>query len=170
MSTLPKQRPPLRTEPLQPTVEREGHGAVELVDRFTDPDGRGVRLWRALYTLELMERNGTITRQQLLAGEAFHQHFRVAALDGLKAAALDRLPGNGDADRSPGNDRARRRIAEAIRMLGGQGRLPASCAWHVLGLEWSLREWAEKCLSGRHVVAVGVLVAVLAILEREFCG
>ena len=85
--------------------------------------------------------------------------------------ALDRVPGLGacrnDQDVA-GNERARRQVARAIRALGGAGSVAASCAWHVLGLEWSLREWSQKALRGKVDQAAGVLVAALAILDPHF--
>jgi hypothetical protein len=69
----------------------------------------------------------------------------------------------------PGNERARRDIAELVDALGGHGSILASCAWHVLGLEWSVRKWALTVRRGA-LVACGILVAVLAFLEQHFAS
>jgi hypothetical protein len=114
----------------------------------------------ALSTLVVMERNGTITPKQRYAGELFHDQFRRAGLDALKAAPLVRLVGCGAAGWQdvPGCERARRAVGAAIKALGGSP-IVVSCAWHVLGLEWSLRAWAAHGARGNVHLAAGVLVA-----------
>jgi hypothetical protein len=116
----------------------------------------------ALSTLAGLERRGTITGRQRAAGDAFHNCFRRAGLDALRAAPLVRLGGPGGGWRDvPGCERARRTVADAIRALGGGGTLAASCAWHVLGLEWSVRAWAALATRANSHVATGVLIATV---------
>ena len=128
--------------------------------------------YMALCTLKVMERNGTITRDQAIAGEQFRDCFRRAGLDGLHAAALERIPSAAMWWREGGgNERARREVAEAIRSLGGEISPTASCAWHVLGLEWSLREWCDKqrfIRISKPIVASGILIGALDVLTRQF--
>jgi hypothetical protein len=121
----------------------------------------------ALSALAIMERHNTITPQMRGIGETFHTQFRLASLDGLKAASVDRIPMNFSVAswRAGGNERARRRVADAIKLLGGDATVPASCAWHVLGLEWSLREWAAIWLRGNKDHASGAVITTLSLLE-----
>ena len=64
------------------------------------------------------------------------------------------------------------KIAEAIDALGGYDSAAGCCAWHVLGCESSVREWAmRQGWGGRPVPppqAQGVLVATLGVLAAHF--
>jgi len=144
--------------------------AAEFGDQTPDIEGAiGYPLF-ALSTLELMERKGTITSPQRDAGEEFHRLFRLASLDGIRAAAMDRVShAAAYANTSlSGNERARKRIARSIMALGGDGSILTSCAWHVLGLEWSLRQWSVRATGANVDRAAGVLVGSLAVLESHF--
>jgi len=169
LGVFPRAAPLLPPAPeVRPSAERRQHGRIERVRRqIADSQGLIGDPWVALSTLAQMERAGTITPRQRRAGDAFHDCFRRAGLDSLKAAPLVRV-GAGAADWHNGNEAARRRIAAAIRCLGGDATILASCAWHVLGLEWSLREWAAKSLGGKVDRASGVVIATLALLEPHF--
>jgi hypothetical protein len=152
---------------------RLAHGPILAVaDQIMDINGDIGAPFMALCTLKVMERNGTITRDQAIAGEQFRDCFRRAGLDALHAAALVRLPGPASWWREGGgNERARRDVAEAIRSLGGEISPTASCAWHVLGLEWSLREWVDKqrfIRISKPIVASGILIGALDVLTRQF--
>lgn len=165
--------PDLRPEAadIAPTAERRRHDRIERAAQQMADARRLIGLpYIALSTLAVMQRAGTITPRQRDAGEEFHRLFRLAALDGLKAAALDRIPAVGgcNAYGAASNERARRMIGEAIRALGGEGTLRASCAWHVLGLEWSLRQWSEKALRGNVDRAAGAVIVTLEILQPVF--
>ncbi len=150
---------------------RLGQGEVmALKQQITDSRGMiGVPLI-ALSTLATMERKGTINRQQRMVGDAFHAVFRMAGLDELRAADMARIaaPGAGCRVEHGGGEHARRRIAGAMTLLGGQRSVAASCAWHVLGLEWSLREWAAQATACNVDRATGVLIAVLGSLDPHF--
>jgi hypothetical protein len=55
----------------------------------------------------------------------------------------------------------------ALRVLGGANSMLGSCAYHVLGRDLSLREWAiYRCTNRRQPVnfASGVLVGTLNLL------
>ncbi len=69
------------------------HGEVlGLPETVVDAEGGiGSPLVRML-TLARMERSGSITSGQRAAGDRFHDLFRRAALDGLKAADTSRVP------------------------------------------------------------------------------
>src|SRR6266478_7207314 len=75
-----------------PTPERRSRGIVELVERpIADECGRPSRPYRAVDTLAVMERRGSITAGMRQAGEDFRARFAVAQLDPLRALDLSRL-------------------------------------------------------------------------------
>ena len=67
---------------------------------------------------------------------------------------------------------ARRRVHQSLEALGGLSSPAGSCAWHVVGLQRSLREWAiRQGWGGRPVrqeQAQGILVAALGMLAAHF--
>lgn len=134
-----------------------------------DSDGNIGAPYLALSTLALLERHGTITREQRTAGDEFHRVFQLAQLDALKAADMARVPVcGGNPEGLNGNERARKKIRDAIIMLGGSASIRTSCAWHILGEEQSLRQWATERFAGKKQEAVGVLVVVLEALTPHF--
>jgi hypothetical protein len=159
--------------------ERLRHGPVELVPTvIADSDGRPARPYRAVDTLMLMERRGSITAAMRQAGEDFRQRFAVAQLDPLRALDLSRLslgdkPSHRD-DHAPGLriEAARGAVWRAIGAVGGIASPAGSCLWHVVGWERSLKEWAqEQGWAGRRVsqeAASGILIATLGALETHF--
>jgi hypothetical protein len=102
----------------------------------------------------------------------FRTLFRSAALDGLRATSLLRLPGGGGDPMTERQATARQRVAAALDALGGHDSAAGSCAWHVVGLEMSVREWAmRQGWGGRPVAppqAQGMLVATLSVLAGHF--
>ena len=67
---------------------------------------------------------------------------------------------------------ARRRVGDAITLLGGHGSLPSSAAWFVLGVGLSVKEWARRVRFGQgralgEEVARGIVIAALAVLASE---
>jgi len=161
-----------------PTAERLKQGAVERISRpIADANGRPARPYRAVDTLALMERRGTITAAMRQAGEDFRARFATAQLDPLRAIDLSRLrlgersPGPGNDDKGLRVEAARRAVWQAIQMVGGVGSPAGSCLWHVLGWERSLKEWAlEQGWNGRRVSqesASGILIAALGALEGQ---
>jgi hypothetical protein len=162
------------------SLERLRHGPVELVPALiADSAGRPARPYRALDTLTIMERRGSITAGMRQAGEDFRQRFAVAQLDPLRALDISRLalgdkPGHRGDERVLGQraEAARAAIWRAIRAVGGIASPAGSCLWHVVGWERSLKEWAhEQGWAGRRVspeAASGILVAALGALETHF--
>jgi hypothetical protein len=160
------------------SVERLRHGPVELVPALiADAAGRPARPYRAVDTLTMMERRGSITAGMRQAGEDFRRRFAVAQLDPLRALDLSRLslggkPARRD-DHAPGQraEAARVAIWRAIRAVGGIASPAGSCLWHVVGWERSLKEWAlEQGWAGRRVsqeAASGILIAALGALETH---
>jgi hypothetical protein len=162
-----------------PTPERRQHGAVERLARAVgDAAGHPSRPYRAVDTLAIMQRRGSITAPMRQAGEDFRARFAMAQLDPLRALDLSHLRLG---DRSPRPDSegpglrieaARTAVWRAIQAVGGIASPAGSCLWHVLGWERSLKEWAlEQGWSGRRVSqesASGILIAALGALESHF--
>jgi hypothetical protein len=157
----------------KPSKWRLQHGDFSEPIRGTDPEtGSPVRHRRAVDTLGQMLANGTITPQMHEAGCIFRTLFRSAALDGIATSQLVRLSGATADGMTSRQIDARRRVAEALDALGGHGSPAGSCVWAVVGLEFSVREWAmRQGWSGRPVhgpVAQGILVAALGTLAMHF--
>jgi hypothetical protein len=160
-------------------MRRRAKKALELPNReleetrITDPeDGKPANRHRVTDTLGRMLTNGTITPEMFDAGQAFQENFILANLDGLRALPLVRQLGTGGpADFTDRQLIARRRALKSIETLGGIGSQAASVMWHVVGLQESLRQWAQRCgWGGRAIrpdVAAGILAASLDILARE---
>jgi hypothetical protein len=143
-----------------------------------DTSGHPSRPYRAVDTLLIMQRRGSITAGMRQAGEDFRARFALAALDPLRAVDLSHLR-LGERSLRPDNDgpalrieAARGQVWRAIQAVGGIASPGGSCLWHVLGWERSLKEWAiEQGWSGRRVSqesASGILVAALGALEAHF--
>lgn len=166
---------------VSPTPERQSHGMIERLERpIGDEAGRPARPYRAVDTLAIMERRGTITAGMRQAGEDFRVRFATAQLDPLSAfdisrPRIDRSSGFRSGE-DPGSriEKAREAVWRAILAVGGPHSAGGSCLWHVLGWERSLKEWAlEQGWSGRRVsqeAASGVLIATLGALEGHFAG
>ncbi len=159
-------------------AERLQHGLVEVVPAvIADAAGRPARPYRAVDTLMMMERRGSITAGMRQAGEDFRRRFALAQLDPLRALDLSRLSlGDKPAprgDHAPGlrAEMARTSVWRAILAVGGIASPAGSCLWHVVGWERSLKEWAqEQGWAGRRVsqeAASGILIAALGALEAH---
>jgi len=157
----------------KPSKWRLQHGGFSEPAREADPEtGSPVQHRRAVDTLGLMLANGSITPEMHEAGCIFRTLFRSAAIDSMSTSQLIRLPGS-TADRLSNRQiDARRRVAEALDALGGHDSPAGSCAWFVIGLECSVREWAQRRgWGGRPVsqpIAGGILVAALGTLAMHF--
>ena len=168
-----------RSDDARPTQERLQHGAIERLARAVpDAAGHPSRPYRAVDTLAVMERRGSITAGMRQAGEDFRVRFQIAQLDPLRALDLSHLRLG---ERGPRPDRegagqrieaSRNAVWRAIQAVGGIASPAGSCVWHVLGWERSVKEWAlEQGWSGRRVsqeAASGILVAALGALETHF--
>jgi hypothetical protein len=96
-----------------------------------------------------MAAHGTIDAAQQKAGERFRSDFRYACLDSLRAVDARRIPLPLNTANVPlasvhGNDNARDRVFKALDALGGPHSPMASAAWHILGLEWPIKRWAQS--------------------------
>ena len=148
-----------------------GRGLEEV--REVDPDGRIVYHHRTVDTLGKMLGAGTIDQVMHDAGRDFQAAFILAQLDPLRALSVLRVPGAGrEPDLNERQLRARRRVKDALQALGGHGSPTGSWAWHVLGCQRSIREWAmRQGWRGRplHVQqAQGIALAALDLLARHF--
>jgi len=157
----------------KPSKWRLQHGGVSDPIRDADPEtGTPVQHRRAVDTLGMMLANGTITQQMHDAAGYFRALFRSAALDGMSKSVLVRLPGQTADTLSDHHMDARRKIGVALDALGGHDSAAGSCAWHVVGLECSVREWAmRQGWGGRTVPATqaqGMLVAALSVLAAHY--
>ena len=161
------------------SAERLQHGLIEPVPTvIADAHGRPARPYRALDTLIIMERRGSITAGMRQVGEDFRRRFAQAHFDPLRALDIARLSlGDKPAPRGdhvPGRrvEAARDTVWRAIRAVGGIASPAGSCLWHVVGWEQSLKEWAQQQgWAGRRVspeVASGILTAALGALETHF--
>jgi hypothetical protein len=169
----PKRAATQREDLSKPSKWRLQHGGFSAPTRDADPEtGSPVEHRRAVDTLGIMLANGTITPQMHEAGSIFRTLFRSAALDGIATSQLIRLAGATNDDMPNRQIDARRRIANAIDALGGHDSPAGSCVWFVVGLEFSVREWAQRQgWSGRPVhgpVAQGILVGALGTLAMHF--
>ncbi len=162
-----------------PTPERRQHGLVERLERtISDAEGHPSRPYRAVDTLAIMQRRGSITAGMRQAGEDFRARFALAQLDPLRALDLSQMRLGARSVRPDGDgpglriEAARGQVWRTIQAVGGIASPAGSCLWHVLGWERSLKEWAlEQGWSGRRVSqesASGILVAALGALEAHF--
>jgi hypothetical protein len=153
--------------------ERKQHGAINRAGRqMADAQGGIGQPWIARDLLASMEARGAITSPLRLAGEEFHRHFQRAAMSPIRAADVSRIPRLGAAPDHVGNMGARKCVSDALDALGGLGSPAGSCAWHILGCEMSVNEWARReGWSGRAIhpnVASGILIGALGILAKHF--
>ena len=162
-----------------PTPERRQHGAIERLERaIGDAAGHPSRPYRAVDTLAIMQRRGSITAGMRQAGDDFRARFATAQLDPLRALDLSHLrlgerslrpQGEGPALRI---EAARAAVWRAVQAVGGIASPAGSCLWHVLGWERSIKEWAlQQGWSGRRVsqeAASGILIAALGAFEAHF--
>jgi hypothetical protein len=162
-----------------PTPERLQHDPVERTDRvIADAQGNTSRPYRALDTLAIMERRGSITAGMRQAGEDFRARFTRAQLDPLRALDLSQIRLGGGRSTNDGEgpglriEAARDAVWRAIQVVGGITSPAGSCVWHVVGWECPLKAWAlEQGWNGRRVsqeTASGILVAALGALEGHF--
>lgn len=159
-----------------PTPERARHGVVErLGHAIADEDGRPARPYRSVDSITLMLRRGTISSGMHQAAEDFRALFHRASLDPLRAPDLARVPSGvraGGLSLSFGQVDARTKVWTALEVLGGIASPAGSCVWHVVGSEWSVKDWAlRQGWGGRPLsqeAAAGILVGALGVLQAHF--
>jgi hypothetical protein len=150
-----RRRHPGSPDIIAPAPERLQHGKVERLDKpIADDLGAIARPYRAVDTLAIMERRGTITAGMRQAGETFRVKFTAAHLEPLRAANLYRTARSNYGGDALGLkiENAREYIWRAICAVGGVASAGGACLWHVVGLEQSLKEWAlTQGWSGRRM-------------------
>jgi hypothetical protein len=162
-----------RADLSQPSKWRLQHGSFSPLSYDTDPDtGLVVTHRRAVDTLGLMLAHGSITQEMHDAGQRFRSLFRRAAFDTMATSQLLRVsPAASDGVSTLQID-AQQKIATAIDVLGGHDSPAGSCAWFVVGLEFSVRDWAARQgWAGKPVhgpIGQGILVAALGMLAAHF--
>lgn len=153
------------------TPERRRRGDVErLPQTIADEAGHPARPYRVVDTLTAMLRKGTITPAMRQAAEDFRAQFVLASLDPLRAADLNRLPAAWrEVPMSLRQAEARTRVWQALQALGGIASPAGTCVWHVVGCEWTVKEWAlREGWGGRSLsqeAASGILVGSLGVLQ-----
>jgi hypothetical protein len=163
-----------RHEEEGPTPERRRQGDVERLERsIADEEGRPARPFRTMDTLGRMRRRGSITAAMHQAAEDFRAVFAAAQLDGLRAPDLARVPQTPrDLEPTARQAQARKRVWQALQALGGVASPAGSCVWHVVGCEWSLRDWSlREGWGGRPLseeTARGILVGALGVLQAHY--
>lgn len=154
-----------------PSAERLRHDRIERAEeQIVDALGQIGVPWRVEGLLARLERNGAISAVQRMAGEEFGRIFRLAALDPLHAADMGQRHVAGYGNHA--SEWARMRVNGALDALGGLHSPCGSIAWHVLGLEATVAEWARREGWGNRpispAVAKGTLVGALGVLTRHF--
>jgi hypothetical protein len=149
-----------------------GDRRAEIV-READPDGRPVTHHRTVDTLGRMLRAGTITPPMHDAARDFQARFTIAALDNIRTTSLVRISGGGHAaDLTDRQVAARQNVHRVMAALGGINSPAGSCVWYVVGLQYSVREWAMRQGWGGRPVhgsqAQGILVAGLGLLAVHY--
>ena len=157
-----------------PTAERRRRGDVERLEHsIADEEGRPARPYRSLDTLARMLRRGSIDAPMHQAAEDFRAVFAAAQLDGLRSPDLGRVPQTlRELEPTARLAEARKRVWQALTALGGIASPAGSCVWHVIGCEWTLRDWAlREGWGGRPLsqeTAAGILVGALGVLQAHY--
>lgn len=154
----------------RPTPEAMRHGQFDQGFQIGRETGKA---FRRVDSLTKMNRNGTITDDQLRAGLRFRADFDAGRLGSIKLVDLSRIPGesrsvSGGADRAVD---ARDAVAHAIRCLGGQGAPLAEVAWWVVGMGLGVEDYARRATwAGRPVApktVTGLVIGALDLLSRS---
>ncbi len=159
---------------IAPTPERRRQSLIERAAQvIADEQGRVARPYRAPDTLTLLLRKNRITPEMHQAGEDFHALFLTAQFQPLRAADLARLPdGMRELPLTLAQVEARKKVWDALKRLGGMTAPAGSCVWHVVGCEWTMKDWAlRQGWNGRYFsqeAASGILVGALGVLQAHF--
>lgn len=125
-------------------------------------------------SLATLLRNGSITSAMHTAGERFHRTFVFAQLSSAAAPSLGRLrgvspTGGGIPERVAAAESA---VDRALSAVGGIASPGGSAVWFVVGLGYSVKEWAAReGWNGRALnphEAKGVLVTALGVLVMHY--
>ena len=155
-----------------PLPERLQHDRVTRDEQqLADAEGNIGLPWRVEGLLHRLERHGDIGPRERLAGEEFARLFHHAQMAPLRAGDM-LTPLHRPAAPAIGTAFAQRNLNLAFDALGGLDSPCGACAWFVLGLELSMRDWAlREGWAGRAIrqeVAKGVLLGTLGTLAKHF--
>lgn len=156
---------------IKPSRERCRHGGITRADTMPDVAGNIGHPYQISSLLARLEGSGDIDGSARAAGEEFHRLFHLAAIDPLRAADMGRVSrGYGGVMLQPGSEAAYRKISDALTALGGLASPCGACAYFVLGLDMSLREFAarQQWRGANPHGAKGVLVGTLGVLVKHF--
>lgn len=163
----------MRTQEPIITPERRQHDRVtRAADQVADAAGAIGSPWRVEGLLARLERHGDIGVRERMAGEEFRRLFHLAALDPLRAADMGQRMPTSIFGEPHSSARAHTRLNLALDVLGGLHSPCGTCAWFVLGLDLSMRDWALREGWGsrplRPEVAKGTLIGTLGVLAKHF--
>jgi hypothetical protein len=162
---------------LPPPPERGQHDRIRRSDRqLVDVRGDIADPFIVVSLLGRWHAEGRIDLAEVDAGARFHREFRLGSLGDLHAADVGRVRSSaGWTGRaiSANAEHFRRRVWDALEALGGLDRPPASCIYHVIGCEQTLKDWCRERYTARRISehqAPGILVAALACLASHYQG
>lgn len=133
------------------------HGPIQYEERDAKA-GKALRA-RRVTSLEILERNGTITPSMRAAGDRFFLHFSQAGLCGRYATInLFRVAGGGGF-----SEAQHHHLIEVRQALDAVGKgLGASILWDVAGIGHTVKDWAlSRVRPVRPAVALGILIGAL---------
>jgi len=142
-----------------PTAEQERRGTRRAVRQVVDDRGEAGWPFVAPTLLGTLEARGAISPAMRRAGEIFHETFFLAHLHGLRSAPLDREPRSGGyaPQHEPVSvERAKGRVHEAIKALGGSDSVAGRCCWFVVGCDDSVRGWVLREATRGHPISESV--------------
>lgn len=153
-------------------VRRRRGDIVPAERQITDVNGDIGAPYRSVDVLDRLLAEGMIDDDEFMAGREFQDDFDRAQLNGQRSVDLSRpfvQSGFREPTLAASAERARVKIGDLIRLMGGHGSACASICWAVLGERRSLREFSDmtriggvrpisaKAASGLIVGALGVL-------------
>lgn len=156
-----------------PLVLRKLRGeVVAATGQIKDANDEIAAPYRVVDVLDRLLAEGLIDDHEFRAGREFQDDFDKACLNGQRSVDLSRpfvQSGFREAVLAVNAERARSRIGDLVRLMGGHGSACASICWAVLGERRSLREFSDmtrlggvrpisaKAASGLMIGALGVL-------------
>jgi hypothetical protein len=162
---------------IPPTAERWRRSDVRRPERqIQDVRGEIGDPFITISALARLHNSGKISTEMARAGNRFHGDFMRAHLLGIGARASDFLrPPVGTTARH--RDQAawtyicRERVWDALQACGGPSSPCGSCAWHVIGLEETVKDWVLHRYTATRIsenAGAGVLIATLGCLEGHY--
>lgn len=121
------------------------HDRIVDIHRDKDPDGAIVMRAKVRSRWDRMLASKTINDEMKSAAEEFEKHFARAHLStGRSMPLMPSASAHQELTITEQQEFYRRRVHKAMVVLGGSASVCGSIIWHVVGEQWSIREWAEK--------------------------